>query len=390
MGLRPEGHSPLGASGAYRWLPPPYGGGCTASVALTMGIEDEESEFASEGTNAHTLADLCLVSGIDAWTMIGEGQELTVTPDMAIAVQVYLDWVRTTFPNRNQGNFFVERGFYCPNLHEKFWGMSDLAHIDEDNGVLDVCDYKHGAGIVVEVPNNPQIMYYACGVLEELDLWAKISTVNLHIAQPRGWHKDGDIRSWSISTLDLEEWLDSVLLPGMDETAVSHDTNSGEHCRFCTARGMGCPQIIQDFIELEELMDQMEAAEELTNEQLGRFLDLFDVAKVANKAHGKKAYQRAMSDSPVPGRKLVKAKSNREFKKGADKEALDKFGAEAMTKPVVKSPAQIEKLAGGESFCARWSEKPDKGLCLAKSADNRAEINRDTKSMFQPMQKKGK
>jgi len=164
-------HSPLGASGAYRWIP------CPGSVRLAIGYKDEASPFALEGTAAHGLADLCLRSGIDAWEMIGEaypvdghegGAYVEYTKDMADAVQVYLDSVRSRYPDRNQGNFFVEYGFHCPDIHPLFYGQSDLVYVDEEDRRLDVDDYKHGAGIVIDVQENPQNMYYACGVLDNM------------------------------------------------------------------------------------------------------------------------------------------------------------------------------------------------------------------------------
>ena len=66
MNTQPEGHSPLGGSGAYRWMP------CPGSVRVSQGVEDPESEYAALGTAAHALAAHCLLGDYDAWSMIGE------------------------------------------------------------------------------------------------------------------------------------------------------------------------------------------------------------------------------------------------------------------------------------------------------------------------------
>ena len=66
------------------------------------------------------------------------------------------------------------------------------------------------------------------------------------------------------------------------------------------------------------LLDKKDSAEELTPEQLGRFLTLYDTAKIVGKAAGKTAYARLEAGAKVPGRKLVKAKSNRVWKDDAE------------------------------------------------------------------------
>lgn len=388
--IEPQGHSPLGASGSHRWM------ACPGSVSLSEGIHEEESEHAITGTAAHAVAAECLTSGEDAWQWIGSyyGDEsdpesgIPVDKDMADAVQVYLDAVREAHPDRNQGNFFVERSFHCPSIHDLFYGTTDCAYYDEVAATLHVWDYKHGAGIVVEVKDNPQLKYYAVGALTELDLWLRVDTVVLHIAQPRGFHFDGPVREWSISVNSLAEWLRGELVPAMDRALVSRDTASGEHCRFCPARFRACPQLLADADELEGLLKM--PAEELTNEQVARFLDLEDVLKIAGKAARQTAFNRMQAGHAIPGRKLAKAKADRVFKDGAEAAAKEKFGDAAYTAPALKSPAQIEKLPEGAAFIAQWAYKPDNGLTLAKGDDARPAVSRETKSMFEAATKSRK
>ena len=107
-------HSPLGASGASRWMK------CPGSVSLSEGIEDAESEFASLGSAAHALAEISLRDDEDAWERVSRTDSETgilVDKDMADAVQVYLNAIRSAHPDRNQGNAFIERVFHCPSIH---------------------------------------------------------------------------------------------------------------------------------------------------------------------------------------------------------------------------------------------------------------------------------
>ena len=370
-------HSPIGASAAYRWM------ACPGSVYLSDGISNESSEFAAEGTIAHSLAEYCLTLNEDAWTSLGNREEHT--KDMVDAVQVYLDEIRTKFPDRNQGNSWIERSFHCPSIHDLFFGTADFVYYDEDAKTVHVYDYKHGAGIVIEVPNNPQLMYYAVGVLEDLRLWDKVDTVTLHVAQPRGWHPNGPIRHWSTSTEDLSLWMTGTLLPAMELATVSHETSSGDHCRFCPARGRACPQLLKDMEEMEELMATVVkkgGVKELSGPQIGRFLTLYDTAKLIVKEAEKIAFSRLQAGKKIPGRKLAAKRSNRKWKDAAETELRDKFGEEAFTEPKLKTPAQIDELPQGAEYTSRWSFKPEAGLVVVSGDDKRTEVSKDTKSLF--------
>ncbi len=400
-------HSPLGASGASRWIP------CPGSVRLSFNITDDnneygDNEYGPEGSAAHAVARQSLVTNKEAWHLINykyspvndvvisednyRGGIVLVTKDMVDAVQVYLDAIEVRYPNRNQGNSAIEDDFHCPELHEFFYGRSDFWYYDEAKRTLHVWDYKHGVGIVIEAKWNSQGLYYACGVLTKRELWGKVDKVVIHIAQPRGFHPDGPIRSWAIGIWELENWLDSELLPAMDRALTSNATASGEHCRFCPARGHGCPQLEDDMEELKEMMELREddAVARISNKDAGRFLDLYDLAKIRAKAVNEVAYSRSQAGQKVPGRKLVTAKVNRAWKDEAEKALVKKFKGKAYEDKKLKSPAQIERMAGGLDAAAEYAYKPNAGLQLVKDSEKRRAVNRDTKSMFKAEAKKRK
>lgn len=405
-------HSPLGGSAVYRFIP------CPGSVGLSAGIDDEEDDtFSKPGTVAHAVGEQCLDMGLDAWENIGhvvllrananplfippasQGPDtpegvVAIDKEMADAVQVYLDAIRLAHPDRNQGNFFVERRFHMPSLHKFYYGTADAVYIDEAKRTLHIWDYKHGAGIVVDAEHNEQEMYYAAGVMEDFGLWQEIGTIVLHIVQPRGWHWAGPVRHWSLTVDELDEWLYETLLPAMDRALTSAETKTGEHCRFCPARFRHCPALWADIEELENLMTQFNLSEKgqaakLTGEQIARVLDLGEKFKIAQKAALATAMQRLENGATVPGWKLASKKANREWKEGAEPAARTLFGKDAYTKPELKSPAQIEGLPGGEAFVAEHAFKPSTGLTVVKSEDIRPAVSRDTKSGFTPA-KKGK
>lgn len=387
---------------------------CPGSVQLSEGVDDAESDFAALGTAAHALAAFCLQYGAEPWTAIGEmavsqGELVYLPPEnhraewietenaivvdknMADAVQVYLDAIRQWHPDRNQGNSWVERRFYCPTIHPLFYGTADFTYFDEAARKLYVWDYKHGAGIVVEAEYadgpNPQLAYYASGALETLDLWDRVDEVSLHIAQPRGWHYAGPIRHYVMPTSDLVAWLEDTLIPAMVLTETSAEVKSGAHCRFCPARLRACPAIAEDMEELEAIMGK--PAEELTPAQAGRFLELFDQAKIYNKAAEHIAFGMLQAGNLVPGRKLAESRTNREWRDpvAAQAEAEKVFGSECLTEPALKSPAQIEEMPLGKAFVTRHAYKPPGKLTVVKGTDTREAVSKDIKSLFKKQEK---
>lgn len=386
MAAIPQGHSPLGGSGTHRWMH------CPGSVWASTGHVDEESDHAAVGTDAHVLAETCLLTEQEPWVFVGTTDRRD--KKMADAVTVYVDYVRKEFGFKPGSNFaWVEHKFHCPTIHPLFYGSTDFAHVDPDKRELTIIDYKHGAGIVVEAKDNPQAKYYAIGMLESLSLWHSIDTVRIIIVQPNGFHYAGPIREWTISTDDLDLWLLQELIPAMKATEVSRETVSGEHCRFCPARFHNCPALMADMKEFSDMMAKVEGSkkgvEELTNADIERLLELEERAKIVVKAAKLTAFNRLQNGATFTKWKLGKAKVNREWKMGAEAELLGAFGQDAYEPKKLKSPAQIETLPLGEAFAARWAFKPEAGLALIKADDARPAVNRDTKSMFKPV-KKGK
>jgi hypothetical protein len=420
MGL-PSEHSPLGASGAYRWLTAAWGGGCYASAALSAGVtEDEEDDtYSRPGSAAHALGEACLRDGTDAFLRIGKKlkgfEDIAVDKEMADAVQVRLNTIRGNHPERHQGNYWIERPFHCPSIHQLCYGRSDDTFYDEAGRTLYVYDYKHGAGIVVEAERNPQMMYYACGMLEDLDLWEKVDRIVMTIIQPRGFHWDGPVRSWEITTPELEDWLEDVLIPGMNNALVSRETRSGDHCRFCPARLRDCSQlradrnmiwgILRKWLNLGENdplppLNEMEttlknlfkqpAADKLKNGDLALALNLFDLVPIMKKAYERTAFNRMTQGGvEVADRKVVHKRQNRDWKKGAEVAAKKEFGEDAYTTPEFKSPAQFDTMPKGKAFSARWAFKPEGELTVVHVSDNRRAVEPNDKSkLFKPVKEK--
>lgn len=359
-------HSPLGASSAERWMH------CPGSVALLKKLElphSDEPEYRALGTAAHELGAVCLSVGKDAWELIGEKFNGShVDKEMADAVQVYLDTVRPAF-DQPGAKTFIEYGVSHPS-HELFYGTLDFGAVY--GTTAEINDYKHGAGIIVEVEENPQLMYYAYGFIRE---FAQVETVVLRIIQPRTYREA--VRTWITTVAHIKEWAEKELIPAMRVAELeAGDLDAGDWCRFCPAK-LVCPLMKQLFgaaatTNPKEIVD-------LSNDSLGRSYNYIQAAKFYIKALEDEIYNRLNRGNKVPGCKLVPKKANRVFKPEAKEEAISRFGDDAFTVPELKSPAEIDKLgATGKQFTMEFAFTPQTGLTVAKESDDRIGVTMQT------------
>lgn len=353
-------HSPLGASSAERWL------SCPGSVALIKKLtlpQTDEPEYRGLGTAAHALGASCLTDGSDAWEHIGEVfEKFMVDKEMADAVQVYLDTVRPGMAKPG-AKVYIEYSISHP-AHGLFYGTVDEGAVYGETA--EVNDYKHGEGILVEVRDNPQVMYYAFGLLY---VHPEVKTVIIRIIQPRISYRE-PIRTWIVTADYIRQWAENTLIPAMHTAELDGgDLDAGEWCRFCPAK-LVCPLMNQLFGAAVKTNPKQIV--ELSDASLGRSYQYIQGVKFYIKALEEEIYNRLNRGRAIPGTKLVPKKANRVFKPEAIELAIAKFGEDAFTKPELKSPAEIDKLGkNGKQFTMEFAFTPQTGLTVAPADDDR-------------------
>lgn len=175
-------HAVLSASSSERWL------NCPPSARLCEAYEDKGSDYAAEGTDAHTLCEFRLkrALGIPTENPIenlswyneemedcAAGYAAYVTELLETAKQTCIDPV-VLVEQRVDFSRWVQDGF----------GTADCIVIAD--GVLNICDYKNGQGCLVLAEWNPQMMLYALGALEIFDGIYDIDTVRMTILNEEG------------------------------------------------------------------------------------------------------------------------------------------------------------------------------------------------------------
>jgi hypothetical protein len=362
----PTKHSPLGASGAERWM------ACPGSNVLLKQLnlpESDEADYQVEGSGAHEAAAHCIVNKLDAWEIIGEkfyDGKLEVTAEIADHIQQYLDFVR---PMRDDdlGMWWCEFHISGDSVHPLFYGTVDFAALKD--GVLDIVDFKFGQGIVVEPHKNPQLMYYAYGLLQ---YHPDARVVRLSIVQPRAYHEEGVIRTWETSAEELAEWGEKTLIPAMQAAEVDETLDAGPWCRFCPAK-LACPLLAGLF--KAAAMINPKIIPNLGDEALARDYKLREAVKFYLKAQDEEVFRRLQTGRTISSAKLVNKRADRVFKDGAVPVLEAALGPACFTAPEFKTPAQIEKLGvEAKGLVKEWAYMPTTGLTVAPIDDKRQAI----------------
>jgi hypothetical protein len=305
---------------------------CPGSIRLCANLEETESEYAAEGTFAHHIAALCLEQKTRAVEMVGETDgRFAVDFDMADYLQDYLDVV-----NSLTGELRIEEEVV---VDANVYGTADAVVIS--NKTLHVLDLKYGAGVYVQVQQNPQLMIYALGALEFAPAARK---VNLHVVQPRC--SAPVHRTWKIDAQSLREWGEKTLLPAIVKCFdADAPLSAGDHCHFCEARAT-CPALREKVqLRTREVFATKKPPDvhELTPQQLGEILEVAPLVDMGLKAVREHAFTQLRNGTAIPGYKLVHRKSNREW----ECEALARCAGIPVVQKLL-SPAQAEKRIGKE------------------------------------------
>ena len=366
--MPPKAHAILSASSSHRWL------NCPPSARLCETYEDKGSDYAAEGTDAHSLCEykLRLALGMEA---ADPTEHLTwYNEEMLDCANGYasyiLELVEAAKETCADPVVLIEQRVDFSRWVEQGFGTSDAIIISD--GTLHVVDYKHGLGVLVEADNNPQMMCYALGALELFDAIYDIDAVSMTVYQPRRQN----VSTFEMSKDDLFRWADEVLKPTA-ELAFAGDGNflCGEWCGFCKAkhecraRAEANLMLAQYDFKLPPLLEDTEIEVILSRaDQLVSWVN--DIKEYA--------LQQAISGKEWTGFKLVEGRSNRRY---TDEVAVTQTVTDAGFDPYERKLLGItamQKLLGKSRFdelLSAYIEKPQGKPALVPESDKRPVMN---------------
>lgn len=384
----PEAHSKYGASSAHRWL------NCPGSIQLSETVPKQSgSKYALEGTAAHKLGELCLTKDECPSNFVGleieldDGSWYEVTAEMTEAVDVYVRYVRE---QEKLGESFIETRFSLDSIHEGMFGTNDACVYSELLGILEVIDYKHGAGIAVSPEENTQLAYYGLGAAEIHDLHPE-SQIKLTIVQPRAMGEP--VKSWTTTVGYLGKYAKTLKKGVKACQDKKPKLAEGDWCRFCPAQAV-CPQLEKKALEVARAEFSGEALilpepSNLNIVDIKRVLDFSGVLSSWLKAVESYAFNELESGREIEGYKLVKKRATRKW---ADEVQAEKYfrddvglGDRMYSKPKLLSPAQVEKLKVDKNLVAQYTAIPDSGNTMVPVSDKRPEVVPSIQSDFAPV-----
>lgn len=372
--MPPKAHAILSASSSHRWL------NCPPSARLCETYEDKGSDYAAEGTDAHSLCEYKLRKALGMGA-VNPSEHLTwyseEMEDCANGYAAYiLELVEAAKETCSDPVVLIEQRVDFSRWVEQGFGISDAIIIAD--GTLRVIDYKHGLGVLVEADNNPQMMCYALGALELFDAIYDIDTVAMTVYQPRRQN----VSTFEMSKDDLYRWAEEVLKPTA-ELAFAGNGNflCGEWCGFCKAkhecraRAEANLLLAQYDFKLPPLLEDSEIEVILSRaDQLVSWVN--DIKEYA--------LQQAISGKDWIGFKLVEGRSNRRYTdEAAVTQAVTNAGFDPYERKLLGITA-MQKLLGKSRFeelLSAFIEKPQGKPTLVPESDKRPVMN-NAKSDF--------
>lgn len=369
-----------GASSSDQWL------NCHGSPEMSLGETRVTRREAAEGRAAHKLAEECLLDGRNAFDRLGtvypqkcEGKlvDFIVDADMAEAVQLYLNSVR----EQAAGSVLaVEKRIPLDYIGEKTVVVIDVSFLH--GTTLNVWDYKHGKGRLVEVATDTQLILGAIAAwIEACAAGHKIDHVAVTICQPRIPHKDGPVRRHSYSVEELQTWLDYVV----EAARAEFNLVAGPHCYNCLA-AYRCRPRIQRTIELSASVRPMH---EMADDELCVIMDeLPTLKRNLDQIHDHVGHLLSIGRIELKNWKLVESAPRAKCENHErlyDVVALLGLDPEKFKKPVAPiSLTEAKKKAGKNvaPLVAKLYTRPAPGLTIAPMGDKRPAVAPKHENMF--------
>jgi len=322
---------------------------CPGSVALCATMPPKPSStFADKGTLLHDVIVRALEGETD-FTGVTYANE-TFTPEMMTnKIQPALALLDQVDPEQVM-EYVTEApvtfGSYIPGA----FGTVDLLGRRGDTAV--VLDWKFGDGVIVEVVENEQLLFYVAAAMRTPGTaWAfeNITHIECVIVQPPF------IRRWVITPKTVRTFerklKAAVAAAAQPDAALS----IGAHCRWCAAKPV-CPQMTG---AVERAVKTQLSG--LDTQALGTALETAEILQSWIDDLRSLATRMLEGACKVPGWKLVAKRPNRKWvNEDVAVAKLVALGIEPRKSELI-SPAQAEKLLK--------TKLPD-GLAIAVSSGN--------------------
>lgn len=255
-------------------------------------------------------------------------------------------------------------------------GRADRIAYKPASAHLIVGDLKYGWGII-EPHGNWTLISHAVGWIAR-NPTLPVNEISFIIFQPRPYHPDGQIRTWTITREHLME------LYGQINATLSNPSDmlvTGSHCYRCPALAL-CPaaRLAQmNAIDASEQAFEDDIDNENLSFQLDHIARAIKVLEQRFDAFKELATHRVRHGEVVRNYVLENELTNRQWKGHVTPELLTIMTGKDLTKKNLITPNQAEKAGVSKDVVAAFTERRNKGVKLV-----RKDIDAQARKMFNP------
>lgn len=363
----PSEHARLSASASHRWM------NCPPSALLCEAVPDETSDYAKEGTCAHSLCEFKLRRALGQQAADPTEDLDFFSSEMDECSDEYVAFIIEALEEERKAGrnplVLIEQRLDFSSYVPEGFGTGDAQIITD--GRLHIIDFKYGKGVLVEAQENSQMMLYALGACEMLGSLYEIDEITMTIFQPRL----GNISSWSMTNSELYSWANLTLAPAA-KMAINGEgeLKAGPWCRFCKVKA-SCRKRAEESMALASY--EFREPPILTDEEIAIILAKIDELVSWADDVRQFALSEALKGKRIDGFKLVEGRSIRRYSdeaKAAEAVSLAGFDPyERSVKGITAMTALLGKARFNEMLGA-LVVKPQGKPTLVPEADKRPEM----------------
>lgn len=334
----------------------------------TLPEERKSSEASRLGTAKHTLAEMCQSTGMAAADFIGESitveeQRYDIDEEFAQDVQTALDMAEEIIGDDDGVMYLEKRVSLASIVGPGESSLLDMAYWSNKRKLFVNVDFKFGRK-PVKAPDNPSLLLYTSGILDELGLTddeVREHKFLLVIAQPI----QGTPSVWELTGEELLDELNQLRETCAKTYAEDAELVMGNHCFFCRAKPI-CPEMMQavgsavfDDPGFSDLDNPVEPDVHCP-EQAAKIIKAMPSIKAWLEEFEEHWKRKWTEGADLPGLKLVEGKKGaRQWK---DKKAVEdllaskfRIPAKEMYSQTLITPSAAEKLLA-EKSPRRWAQ----------------------------------
>lgn len=346
-------HSTLAPSSASRRMQ------CPGSRAMTeLFPQAQDNPRALEGVIAHKVNEAVLNN-----LPLPDGH----TEEMLDGADLWKATIEKIISRSKSIDMSFEKRMDIFSIHQSCFGTPDFDAYDSDNHCLDVVDYKFGHRHVSEY-ENWQLIEYAVGAIDKYGpAFVKSGKrtndliVNLTIVQPRSYHKDGPVRTWTIDGTVMNEYFKRLRESELRSLEADAPVITGPECRDCSARH-ACSNL-QQAAAIEVEMSVVNAPFDMSANAQGKELSTLRraIAILEARASGleDEVLTKVKQGHPVVGWRTEQSQGRKKWNKPIEEVlALGGMMGVNLEKPTAITPTQAIKAGLSAEIVSQYSETP--------------------------------